>query len=58
VAEHHGKHQVRFYGPDGRERSKSFARITDGKRFKAAMTTDKERGTWRDPKDSRSRSRS
>jgi hypothetical protein len=53
VAEHHGKHQVRFYGPDGRERSKSFAKITEAKKFKAAMTADKDRGVWRDPRNAK-----
>jgi hypothetical protein len=49
VAEHHGKHQVRFYDPDGRERSKGIAKITEAKKFKAAMTADKDRGVWGDP---------
>lgn len=53
MAEHHGKHQLRFYGPDDRERSKSFAKITKAKKFKAAMTADKDRGVWGDPRNAK-----
>lgn len=50
IREHHGKYQVRYYGSDGRERTKSFRLITDAKKFKAAVATDKERGVWIDPR--------
>ena len=49
----HGAYQVRYYGPDGRERCKSFAKISDAKRFKAAVMTDKDRGQWQDPKNAK-----
>jgi integrase len=50
IRKHHGRFQARYYGPDGRERTKSFTRLTDAKKFKAAMTTDKDRGKWTDPR--------
>ena len=50
---HRNKYQVRYRGTDGRERARSFAKITEARKFRAAMMTDKERGEWRDPKDSR-----
>ena len=53
IREHHGRYQVRYYGTDGKERAKGFAKITEAKRFRAAMATDKDRGEWRDPKDSK-----
>lgn len=50
IREHHGKFQVRYRGPDGKERTKSFRRLTDAKAHKAAMETDKRRGLWLDPR--------
>jgi integrase len=50
IRERHGAYQVRYYGPDGRERCKSFAKITEAKKFRAAVMTDKARGRWHDPK--------
>ncbi|MPZ91450.1 MAG: tyrosine-type recombinase/integrase, partial [Actinobacteria bacterium] len=48
IRRHRGKYQVRYYGSDGRERARSFARLTDAKTFKASVTTDKARGEWHD----------
>ena len=53
IRERHGGYQVRYYGPDGRERCKSFSKITDAKKFRAAVVTDKARGQWRDPKNAK-----
>jgi integrase len=41
--------RVRYAGPDGRERSKSFDRKVDADRFRAQAEADVQRGTWIDP---------
>lgn len=41
--------RARYIAPDGRERSKSFARKIDAERFLAEIEVDKARGTWTDP---------
>jgi integrase len=55
IREHHGKYQVRYYGPDGKRRSQSFQRLTDAKAFKADTETDKRRRVWKDPAQGRER---
>ena len=44
------RYQVRYVGPDGRERAKTFGRKTDADRFAASVETDKARGEWIDPR--------
>lgn len=51
IREHHGRFQVRYYGTDGKERAKSFPNISEARKFRAAVATDKDRGEWRDPRD-------
>jgi hypothetical protein len=41
--------RVRYRGPDGRERSRSFRRKVDAERFAATVEADKARGSWVDP---------
>jgi integrase len=41
--------RVRYAGPDGRERSKSFDRKVDADRFRVAVEADVQRGTYTDP---------
>lgn len=41
--------RVRYEDPDGRERSKSFARKPDAERFQARVAADLLRGTYLDP---------
>ena len=41
--------RARYRSPDGRERSKSFARRTDAEHFLAQVEVDKTRGSWIDP---------
>ena len=41
--------RVRYAGPDGRERSRSFDRKVDAERFRAQAEADVQRGTWIDP---------
>lgn len=41
--------RARYRGPDGRERSRTFARKTDAEQFLAQVETDKARGTWLEP---------
>jgi len=41
--------RVRYTGPDGRERGKSFERKADAERFMNATAADVNRGTWTDP---------
>lgn len=41
--------RARYRGPDGRERSRTFARKTDAEQFLAQTESDKARGTWLDP---------
>ncbi len=42
--------RARYVGPDGRERSRSFARKADAERFLATAEADKARGVWIDPR--------
>lgn len=46
-----GKYRARYWGPDGKQHSQTFDRKTDARRFLALMSTDKQRGSWLDPKD-------
>jgi hypothetical protein len=41
--------RVRYIGPDGRERSKSFGRKTEAEAFKDTTAADVRRGTYIDP---------
>jgi integrase len=41
--------RARYRSPDGRERSRSFARRTDAEQFLAQVEVDKAHGTWIDP---------
>ena len=41
--------RVRYAGPDGRERSRSFDRKTDAEQFRVRTEADVQRGTWLDP---------
>ncbi|MGO9079563.1 MAG: tyrosine-type recombinase/integrase [Streptosporangiaceae bacterium] len=41
--------RVRYAGPDGRERNRSFDRKIDADRFKVAVEADVQRGTYTDP---------
>lgn len=42
--------RVRYRAPDGKERSKSFAKKSDAERFLISVESEKQTGTWRDPK--------
>ena len=42
--------RVRYYGPDGRERSKSFRLRRDAEAYDAKMRTERHRGDWIDPR--------
>lgn len=44
-----GKWQVRYRGPDGKQRSQDFRRMVDATRFAAEVETDKARGEWLNP---------
>ena len=44
------KWRARYIGPDGRERSKTFARKTDAERYLATIEASKVRGDWVDPR--------
>jgi integrase len=48
-----GSYQARYRDPDNRVRGKSFKRRRDAARFLAAAETDKSRGQWIDPRNSR-----
>lgn len=50
-----GRWRARYRAPDGRERSKTFARRVDAQRFLAGVETDKSRGEWVDPRLGRTR---
>lgn len=50
LKEREGKWLARYMGPDGRQRSKTFARKSDARDFLAGMQVDKARGTWIDPR--------
>ena len=41
--------RVRYVGPDGRERSRSFDRKVDAEKFRATTEADLIRGAWADP---------
>src|ERR1700683_4719252 len=43
------RYRVRYLGPDGRERSRSFDRKLDADRFRSSVETDLLRGTYIDP---------
>lgn len=45
--------RARYYGPDHRERSKSFRRKIDAERWLATQTADKVRGEWTAPEHGR-----
>lgn len=42
--------QVRYYDPDGSQRTKNFSRRVEADRSAARIETDKARGEWIDPK--------
>lgn len=42
--------RVRYYGPDGRERSRSFKLLRDARAYEAKMVTERQRGDWIDPR--------
>lgn len=42
--------RVRYYGPDGRERSKSFRLRRDAESYEAKVRTERNRGDWVDPR--------
>jgi integrase len=44
-----GRYRARYRAPDGRERSKCFARKIDAERFLSTMEASKLRGDWIDP---------
>lgn len=43
-------YRVRYHGPDGRERSKSFRRRGDAQAYEADVFSQKRRGDWVDPR--------
>jgi len=45
-----GRYQVRYRDPGGRERSRTFRRLADARRYEREVEVDKDRGTWSDPK--------
>lgn len=42
--------KARYRGPDGKERTKNFARQVDAERFHAEVEVAKGRGQWTDPR--------
>jgi integrase len=42
--------RARYYGPDGRERSRSFKLRRDAEAYQAKMRTERNRGDWIDPR--------
>lgn len=48
-----GSWEVHYRDPYNWQRSKTFARKTDARRFASEVETDKRRGLWNDPQDSR-----
>lgn len=42
--------RVRYYGPDGRERSRSFKLRRDAEGYEAKVRTERHRGDWIDPR--------
>jgi integrase len=53
IRQHHGKYQVRYWEPGGRQRAKSFVRKSDARAFAACMEADLARGEYFDPSASR-----
>jgi hypothetical protein len=45
----HSGWQVRWYDPNGRQRTKTFTRKTDAKLFANHVEVEKQRGTYVDP---------
>lgn len=45
-----GGYQVRYYGPDGTRRAKTFSRKREAQAFANTVEADKVRGEWADPK--------
>jgi hypothetical protein len=43
-------YQVRYYGPDGKRRARTFSRKTEAEAFANTVEADKLRGQWLDPK--------
>ena len=50
IRAHHGKFQVRYWGLDRKQHSKSFDRLTDARRFQRKMESKKDDRTWTDPR--------
>lgn len=50
-----GGYQVRYYGPDGKRRAKTFTRRREADQFAATVEADKSRGQWVDPAQTRTR---
>jgi hypothetical protein len=48
-------HRARYWGPDGRLHSRSFARKDDAERWLTSEEASKLRGAWVDPRGSRRR---
>lgn len=44
------RYRVRYRDPDGSERSRSFPRLADARRFKATVEEELARGLWVDPR--------
>ena len=44
------RYKVRYYGPDGKERSKTFNRRTDAVAYEQDVAGQKRRGDWLDPR--------
>lgn len=44
-----GGYQVRYYGPDGKRRAKTFGKKSSAKAFAAKVEADKVQGEWLDP---------
>jgi integrase len=53
IRERHGKWQVRYYTSTGERLSETFDRLTDAKRFKRNVDTDRDRGMLIDPRKAR-----
>lgn len=49
IESRNGRWRARVWGPDGRERSRTFDRKTDADRWAITQEADKHRGTWIDP---------
>jgi integrase len=53
IREHRGKYQVRYYLSTGERVSETFDRLTDAKRFKRGVDTDRDRDELIDPRKAR-----